>query len=282
MDPLALRAVGLDQPLAVAGEIPQLADGRRRHEAAPQQPTLQQLSQPGGIADVGLAAGQEFDVAGVDQQQLQPAFLQHLPDRFPVLAGRLHHHLGDALGLQPVGQCLQAGGERRIGADLLAASSPTPTDTNSVRDADGRPPPRPCRHPAPRPVPRSAPRLPPPTRSPVLVAPGRANRGNDAATRAHSNSSWCRQGPRVSLINGLSRTKESRAWPGPPDAHPSWRPPAMGVLSATGKCRQPLCGSPFPQVTVDRKGSRYAFNRRTGMRSICRGIATRCPADLGR
>ena len=61
--------------------------------------------------------------------------------------------------------------------------------------------------------------------------PGRAYRGNDAETRAHSNSSWCREGPRVSLINGLSRTKESRAWPGTPDSHPSWRPPAMGVLS---------------------------------------------------
>src|ERR687897_3363668 len=64
LDPLALRAVGLDQPLAVAGQIPQLTDGRRRDEAAPQQSTFQQLRQPGGIADVGLAAGQEFDVAG--------------------------------------------------------------------------------------------------------------------------------------------------------------------------------------------------------------------------
>jgi hypothetical protein len=51
-------------------------------------------------------------------------------------------------------------------------------------------------------------------------------------TRARSNSSWYREGPRVSLINGLSCTKESRAWPGTPDSHPSWRPQAMGVLSA--------------------------------------------------
>src|SRR5215216_4896087 len=90
------------------------------------------------------------------------------------------------LGLQPVRQGLQAGGERRVGADLLAATPATPTDTSSIRDADGRPPPAPCRHPAPRPVPRPAPPLPPPTGSPVLVAPGRANRGNDAETRARS------------------------------------------------------------------------------------------------
>ena len=63
------------------------------------------------------------------------------------------------------------------------------------------------------------------------VAPGRADRGNDAATRAHSNSSWCRDGPRISRSNGLSRTKESRTRPGTPDAHPPWRPPTMGVSS---------------------------------------------------
>jgi hypothetical protein len=37
-------------------------------------------------------------LTGVDQQQLQPALLQHLPDRLPVLPRCLHHHLGDALG----------------------------------------------------------------------------------------------------------------------------------------------------------------------------------------
>jgi hypothetical protein len=33
--------------------------------------------------------------------------------------------------------------------------------------------------------------------------------------------------------NGLCRTKESRARAGRPDSHPSWRPPAMRVLSVT-------------------------------------------------
>jgi hypothetical protein len=53
LDALDLGAVDLDQPLAVAGEIPQLPDGRRRHEAAPQQPMLQQLRQPGRISHIG-------------------------------------------------------------------------------------------------------------------------------------------------------------------------------------------------------------------------------------
>jgi hypothetical protein len=67
--PLAFGGVGLDQPRAVAGEIPQLPDRGRRHEAAPQQPTLQQLSKPGRVTDIGLAAREDLDLAGVDQQQ---------------------------------------------------------------------------------------------------------------------------------------------------------------------------------------------------------------------
>jgi hypothetical protein len=134
-------------------------------------------------------------MAGVDQQQLQPALLQHIPAGLPVLPRRLHHHLGDALGLQPVGQRLQARGERRVGADLLAASPPTPTGAGRVGDTDAG------HHLVLADIQRRGPfsdqlhRLPPPTGSPVLVAPGRANRGNDAETRARSNSSWCREGP---------------------------------------------------------------------------------------
>jgi hypothetical protein len=48
----------------------------------------------------------------------------------------------------------------------------------------------------------------------VLVAPGRANRGNDAERVLAANSSWCREGPRINLGHGLARTNESRAWPG--------------------------------------------------------------------
>src|SRR4029453_12652313 len=62
----------------------------------------------------------------------------------------------------------------------------------------------------------------------VWVAPGRADRGNDAETRAHSNSSWCREGPRVSLINGVCCTKESRAWPGHPILIPRGGPRPCG------------------------------------------------------
>jgi len=72
LDPLALRAVRLDQPLAIAGQVAQLADGWRRDEAAPQQPVLHQLRQPGGVADIGLAARQDLDVPGVDPKSWKP------------------------------------------------------------------------------------------------------------------------------------------------------------------------------------------------------------------
>ncbi len=223
VDPLGLGGVGLDEPLAVAGQVAQLADDRWRHEAAAQQPALQQLAQPRRVADVGFAARQDLDVAGVDQQQRQPALLQHLPAGLPVGAGRLHHHLGDALGGEPVGQRLKTGGERLVGADLLAPPAASVSGHAGAGDdlvfADvkrgaalvehlhGRPPPgcRMLRRPAG------------PTEETML-------KGVLAA-----DSSRCREGPRISLNNGLSRTKESRAWPGTPDSHPSRRPPAMGV-----------------------------------------------------
>jgi hypothetical protein len=45
---------------------------------------------------------------------------------------------------------------------------------------------------------------------------------------------------------------EAWSWAtGPPDSHPSWRPPAMPVLSAIEGSA--LCGRPFPQVTRDRE-----------------------------
>jgi hypothetical protein len=54
------------RPLAVAGQVAQLADWGWGNEAAPQQPVLQQLRQPGGISHIGLAPGHDLDVAGVD------------------------------------------------------------------------------------------------------------------------------------------------------------------------------------------------------------------------
>src|SRR5512132_1224451 len=51
----------------------------------------------------------------------KPALLQHRPDGLPVLAGRLHHDLGDVVVVEPLGEGLQTGAEGRVGVHLLAA-----------------------------------------------------------------------------------------------------------------------------------------------------------------
>src|SRR6266498_3930593 len=220
---LDLGGVGLDEPLAVAGQIPQLPDDRGRHEAAAQQSVLQQLAQPRRVADVGLAAGQDLHVPGVDQQQLEPALLQHIPDRLPVLPGRLHHHLGDPLVAEPVAQRRKASAERLVGADLLAAPAADGASGHAGAGDDLV-----LTHVKP-----SAALVDHLHYRHLLVVLVRCPAGPTESTMLKvvlaANSSRCREGPRISLNNGLSRTKESRAWPGMPDSHPSRRPSAMRV-----------------------------------------------------
>jgi hypothetical protein len=61
------------------------------------------------------------------------------------------------------------------------------------------------------------------------------------------------------VTNGLCHTKESRAWPGRPDSHPSWRPPAMAVLSEMDS--RPLCYPAFALVVLVRKSYKDGVNR---------------------
>ena len=85
------------------GQIPQLAEGARRHEAAAQQPARPQLSDPLGIAHIRLPAGHRFDDPRIDQNEWEPA-LQDGPDRLPEDAGRFQGHLSHTQGFQVVGQ----------------------------------------------------------------------------------------------------------------------------------------------------------------------------------
>jgi hypothetical protein len=73
-------------------------------------------------------------VAGVHQQQLQPTLLQHIPDGLPILAGRLQHDLGDVVVLEPGGEGLQTGAERRVGTYLLASPAGAIGHANAGHD----------------------------------------------------------------------------------------------------------------------------------------------------
>jgi hypothetical protein len=57
LQPLHFPGAFLDDRLAVAGQVPQLADRWRGNEGWADQPVLDQLRDPFGVLDVGLAAG---------------------------------------------------------------------------------------------------------------------------------------------------------------------------------------------------------------------------------
>ena len=118
--PVLLRCPGADQVGAVAGDITQPADRRRRHEAGPDHLPLGHLAQPDAIQLVRFRqARQVLHVLGVDQPGLEPMRLQHVKRRPPVVRRCLHHHPGHSQAGQPVGQRQQRTGHRGIRLHFL-------------------------------------------------------------------------------------------------------------------------------------------------------------------
>ena len=93
----------LDQHLAMPRQVAKLPNRRRRHEAAPQQPVLQQLRDPDAVAHVGVPTRNLLDVGGVDQQTRE-AVLEGIEHRLPVDPRALHRHVRHPVPLQPVAQ----------------------------------------------------------------------------------------------------------------------------------------------------------------------------------
>ena len=125
LHPVLLRGPGRHQVGPVAGQVPQPAELRRRHEAGAVHLPLGDLAQPDRIQPVGLRpAGQVPDVLGVDQPGLEPGRLQQVEHRLPVVAGRLHHHPGHPQAGQPAGHRKQRPGHRRIAVHLLQPPAP--------------------------------------------------------------------------------------------------------------------------------------------------------------
>ena len=117
----------VDLGLAVARQLPQLADRRRRHEAGPHHAVRGHVGQPLGIGHVRLAARDVLDVMRVAQPQLEAAF-ERVVDRLPVHPGRLHRGQADLALRQPAGHRGQPAGRgaepRLLGLHAAARSRP--------------------------------------------------------------------------------------------------------------------------------------------------------------
>ena len=91
-----------------------------RNETPAHEAIAAQLGQPFGIGDIGLAAGDVFDVMGIDHPHGQSGVLQMGVDALPVDAGALQDDEFDAVLTQPLGQGLEVAFEAAEFAGLFA------------------------------------------------------------------------------------------------------------------------------------------------------------------
>jgi len=87
-----------------------------------------ELLEPLAVAHIGFAAGEVFDVSGVDEFDGQAGAFEDLKEGNPINAGGFHDHGIDAAGLEPVGQGVEIGGEGGKDADGFGVAVSGHTD----------------------------------------------------------------------------------------------------------------------------------------------------------
>jgi len=114
MQPIGFAGALLNDRLAIAREIPQLPNRRRRHEALADEPVLEQLRDPHAVLHVGLPAGHLRDLCSVGQDT-DGRLLEDIEDRLPVDPGAFHGDPRDLEGFEPIAQAQQVscGGAER-------------------------------------------------------------------------------------------------------------------------------------------------------------------------
>ena len=117
LHPLDIGAGGLDEDVAVTHERAKGEDRPGGAEAPAQQADTVQLPQPLAILNVALAPRHVFDVAGVDEQDLEAAGFEDVVDRDPVDPGRFHGDARHATGEEPIGEAFEVGGKGPEGLD---------------------------------------------------------------------------------------------------------------------------------------------------------------------
>src|SRR5664279_1064984 len=91
VQPLSLARALLNDRLAIASYFTQFANLFGWHETGTNQPVSDELRNPGGVSDVGLAARDVAQMLRVEQPALELRLEQRV-DWLPVDAGRLHSH----------------------------------------------------------------------------------------------------------------------------------------------------------------------------------------------
>src|SRR6188474_1097424 len=91
-----------DQAVAMTHVAAKSGDLGGRPKTASKQPYGVQLLKPLAVSDVALSAGYVFDVACVDEHDLQTSSFQDLVKRDPINPGRFHGHGGYEAGDEPV------------------------------------------------------------------------------------------------------------------------------------------------------------------------------------
>src|SRR5215467_11079402 len=99
-------APGVDQLDPITQERAQLPQFRRRDVTRLQQAVAQQVCDPLGIFDIGLATRHSLDVTRIGDDQLEVTF-EDVVDRLPVNASRFHRYGRTICRRQPVAQFKQ-------------------------------------------------------------------------------------------------------------------------------------------------------------------------------
>jgi hypothetical protein len=218
---------------------------------------LDQLRDPGRVADVGLAAGHVAQVAGVEQPAPQ-VVLQQLADRLPLHPGRLHPTTWTAkLASQSPSSTSPAVVVRnvRVWVWRVPRRAP-PTRTHAVTE--------PCARPARRTARCGCPSLLLPRPSPTAAWRSLLMKSLGCVLAATVRVP---QGSRVPLILGLAGTKPSRPRQAtrPPFHAPGWPTKAMTTNSKARGCAPTARAEPgdpdrsldLVRLTYPREQSRF-------------------------
>jgi len=120
---LDLACAGANKIVALPVEVAHASDVFVRDEGGVEETCGVELLQPLSVLDVGLAAGDAFDVAGIDEADLDVGFLKKVVERDPVVAGAFH---GDGLNAgfkEPGDGISEIGVEGAEGADGVGVAT---------------------------------------------------------------------------------------------------------------------------------------------------------------